>query len=149
MHHLDVVVGKTDGAEGQRGKDRDPDKGIGGIGPQHRGQQNGDDDEHAAHGGRAGFFQVRLRPVFADVLADLELAQLLNHLGPDEERDQQRRERGKGRAKREVAEDPERVKERKQLFVEQPVKQVASEAGLRRDFRLILQGRDGYAGVMR
>jgi hypothetical protein len=45
------------------------------------------------------FLQVRLRPVFADVLADLELAQLLDHPRPDEERDQQRRERGKGGAK--------------------------------------------------
>ena len=91
LDDLDVVVGKADGAEGQRGEDRDPDKGIGGVGPEHRGQQNGDDDEHAAHGGRAGLLQVRLRPVVADVLADLELAQLLDHPGTDEERDQQRR----------------------------------------------------------
>ncbi len=39
-------------------------------------------DEHAAHGGRAGLLQVRLRPVLANVLADLELAQLLDHPGP-------------------------------------------------------------------
>ena len=133
LDDLDVVVGKTDGAEGQRGKDGDPDEGIGGIGPEHRGQQNGDDDEHAAHGGRAGFFLVRLRAVFADVLADLEFAQLLDDVGPDEQRDQQRGEGGEGGAKREIAEDPERVKEREELFVEQPVKQVASGAGLGED----------------
>ena len=78
------------------------------------------------------FFRCDLRPVLANKLADLELAQLLDHPGTDEQRDQQRRERGKGGAKGEVAEDPERVKERKQLFVEQPVKQVASRAGMRR-----------------
>ncbi len=57
-------------------------KGIGGVGPEHRGQQNRNDDEHAAHGGRAGLFQMRLRAVVAHVLADLELAQLLITQGP-------------------------------------------------------------------
>ena len=75
---------------------------------------------------------MRLGAVFADVLADLEFAQLLDDVRADEQRDQQRRERGEGRAKREIAEDAERVKERKQLLVEQPVKQVASRAGVRR-----------------
>ena len=129
LDHLDVVVGESDGAEGERGTNGDPDEGIGRIGPEHRGQQDGDDDEDAAHGGRAGFFLVRLRAVFADVLADLEFAQLLDHVGADEHGDQQRRERGKDGAKREIAEDPEGVKEREQLFVKQPVKQEASRAG--------------------
>ena len=132
LDHLDVVVGKTDGAEGERGEDGNPDKGIGGIGPEHSGQQNGDADEHAAHGGRAGLLEVRLGAVFADELADLELAQLLNDVGADEKRDHQRRERGEGGAKGEIAEDPEGVKERKELFVEQPVEQGASDAGMRR-----------------
>ena len=95
LDDLGVVVGKTDGAEGERGADGDPDEGVGGVGPEHGGQQDGDDDEHAAHGGRAGFFLVRLGPVFADVLADLEFAQLLDDVGPDEQRDQQRGERRK------------------------------------------------------
>ena len=34
--------------------------------------------EHAAHGGGAGLFLVRLRSVFADVLADLEFPQFLD-----------------------------------------------------------------------
>jgi hypothetical protein len=79
-------------------------------------------------------------------LANLELSQLLNHPGPDEKRDHQRRQRGKRSAKREVAEDSERVKKRKQLFVKKPVKQVASTAGLRLGFRMILQG-GGVAGT--
>ena len=28
LHDLDVVVGKTDGAEGERGENRDPDEGV-------------------------------------------------------------------------------------------------------------------------
>ena len=75
----------------------DPDERVGGIGPQQGGQQDGDDDEHAAHGGRAGFLLVRLRAVFADVLADLEFAQLLDDVRADEQRDEQRREAGKRR----------------------------------------------------
>ena len=137
---LDVVVGETDGAEGERGTDGDPDEGIGGVGPEHGGQQNGDDDEDAAHGGRAGFFLVRLRAVFADVLADLEFAQLLDDVGADEECDQQRGKRGKDGAKSEVAEDAEGVKEREQLFVEQPVEQEDSRCRNGRGFRMILQG---------
>jgi len=40
--------------------------------PQNGGQQNRNDDENAAHGGRARLFQVRLRSVFANVLANLD-----------------------------------------------------------------------------
>ena len=57
-----------------------PDEGIGQVAPQQRGQKDGDADEHAAHGGRAGLLLVVLGAVFADVLADLKLAQLLNHV---------------------------------------------------------------------
>ena len=54
-------------------------------------------------------------------------------------RDQQRGERRKNSAKREIAKDPEGMKEREQLFVEQPVKQ--ENSGSVRGFRLILQAR--------
>lgn len=130
LDHLDVVIGKADGTEGRGGEDREPDKGVGRVRPEDGGQQNGDADKHSAHGGRAGFFQVRLGPIFTDKLADLELAQLLNDPGADEQSDEQRRERGKCRAESEIAEDPEGVKERKELFVEQPVEQGASQAGM-------------------
>ncbi len=131
LDDLDVVVGEANRSKSQCGKDGNPDEGVGGIAPEHRGQQNRNPDEHAAHGGSAGLLQVRLWPVVADKLADLKLAQLLNHPWTDEQRDQQRRERGKGGAEGEVAEDAKRVKERKELFVKQPVKQRASSAGVR------------------
>jgi hypothetical protein len=66
---------------------------------------------------------VRLGTVIADVLADLEFAQLLNHIRANEHGDQQRGKRRKYGAESKVAEYPERVEERKQLFVEQPVEQ--------------------------
>ena len=132
LDHLDVVIGKPDRSEGKRGENGDPDERIGWVGPQHGRQQNGDDDEDAAHGGGPGFFLVRLRPILADILTDLEFAELLDDVRPDEECDEQRREEGKCRTKREIAEDAERAKERVQLLVKQPVKQVASGARLRR-----------------
>jgi len=133
LDHLDVVVDKADGCEGERGEDGDPDKRIGGDGPEHGGHENGNDDEDAAHGWSAGFLEVRLGAIFADELADLKFVQLLDHPGADKQSDEQRRERGKGGAKREEAEDAKGVKKRIQLFVEQPVKQVASRAGAGRD----------------
>ena len=56
-------------------------------------------------------------------------------------RNEQRRKGGENGTEGEIAEDPERVKERKQLFVEQPVKQENSSAGSKDCFRLILQGK--------
>jgi len=68
----------------------------------HRGQQDGDTDEDTAHGGRARFLKWT-EAVLANVLANLELAQLLNHVRPDEQGNHQRRQRGEGRAKSQVA----------------------------------------------
>src|SRR5260370_19286674 len=42
LDDLDVVIRETDGAERCGGKYCDPDEWIGRIGPQYRGQQNGD-----------------------------------------------------------------------------------------------------------
>ena len=72
--------------------------------------------------------------------ADLEFAKFLDDTGPDEHGDEQRRERGKDGAEGEIAEDPEWVEEREQLFVEQPVKQGFSNAGSEAGYGLILLG---------
>ena len=84
LDDLDVIVGETDGAKGQGGTHDQPDEGIGEVAPQQRGQKDGDTDEYPAHGGGAGLFLVVLWTVFADVLADLKFAQLLNHEWTDE-----------------------------------------------------------------
>ena len=131
LNHFDVVVGEADCAKGHRGDDRNPYERVGQIRPKQCGQQNCNSNQHSAHGGRAGLRQMRLRPVVANVLADLKLAQLLNHPWADEERNEQRRQRGKSGAEGQVTEDAERVKVNVQLFVKQPVKQVASRAGTR------------------
>jgi hypothetical protein len=72
---------------------------------------------------------MRLRPVFADILPDLKLAQLLDDPRTYKQRNHQSCAGGERRPKRQIPEDPERMKKRKQLLVKQPVKQVASNAG--------------------
>lgn len=128
LYYFDVVVYESDGAEGERRENSDPDERIGKIGPEQRGQNDCDEDEHAAHSGRAGFLLVRLRTFFADVLADLELAQLLDDEGTDDERNEKGRERREGSAEGQIAKDAERVEERKEILVEQPIEHMDSSA---------------------
>ena len=71
------------------------------------------------------FFRWRLRPVVAHILANLELAQPLDHKRPDQQPDQQRRQAGKHRPERQIPEDPENVKVGKQLLIQQPIEQSA------------------------
>ncbi len=124
--NLDVIVGKSDGAEDDGGDHREPDKGIAEVGPEQSGQQDSDANQNAAHGGRAGFLLMILWSVFADVLANLKLTQFLDDEGPDEKCNQQRRKTGEGGAKRQIPEDSEWSEVGEKLLVEQPVKQTSS-----------------------
>jgi hypothetical protein len=126
LDNLDVVIGKTDRAEGQRGKHHQPDEGVGEVAPQQRGQKDGDADEHAAHGRGAGLLLVVLGAVLADVLADLKLAQLVNHERPDEQGDQHRSKTGKSGAKRQIPEDAEGSEVGEKLLIKEPVEQTSS-----------------------
>ena len=76
VHHLRVIVDESDDAECQQRKHRDPDIEVPQIGPEQRRHHDADDDQHAAHGRRAGLLLMRFRAVFANVLADLKFAQL-------------------------------------------------------------------------
>jgi hypothetical protein len=81
-HELQVIVAEADDAEAHRDAERDPDEAIAQIGPQQRADHDGDDDQGAAHGGRAGLGQMRARPVVAHHLADLVARQARDHRGP-------------------------------------------------------------------
>ena len=123
LRDLRVVVRETDGGKGHRGEHHEPDEGVREIAPQQRGNEDGDADEHAAHGGRAALLLVALRTFFADVLADLKLAQAINDIWPDEQADEQRRQAREDAAKRDVAEDPEVPEVGKELLIEEPIEQ--------------------------
>ena len=58
-----------------------------------------------AHGGRARLGLVGLRALLADVLADLERAQPLDHPGPEHQHQEQRRQARHRGAERDVADD--------------------------------------------
>ena len=107
MNDFEIIVGKSDGREGERGEDGDPDERIAEVGPEQCGHENRDGDQQAAHGRSAGFFLVRLRTLFADVLADLKIAQTLNHDRPDDQSGEKRGEAGEGSAKSQIAENAE------------------------------------------
>jgi hypothetical protein len=106
-HDLAPVVRPADGAEAQRDDEDDPDEAVGQVEPQQRGDADGQQDQHPAHGGRAALAQVRLHRVFADGLAYLQRDQPADHKGPGQQADQQRRERGHHGAESQVLEHPE------------------------------------------
>src|ERR1700683_5191296 len=64
---------------------------------------------------------MRFRPILANVLPDLKLAQLGDQPRSQRQTQKERRYRGKGGAKRGVPEHAERREAVKQLFVEQPI----------------------------
>src|SRR5581483_10948370 len=138
LYDFDVIVSETNGSKGQRRPHHQPHKRIRKISPQRRRQQNSNADEHPTHRGRACFFLVVLWPFFADVLANLELAQLFDDIWSDNERDQQRRERSKCGAERQIPEDAEWSEVREKLLIQEPVEQIHPPANFRY-FRFILQ----------
>ena len=126
VDHLQIVVGEPDAAVGQRRHHRDPDEAIAQVGPQQRRHHHGDHDQHSAHGRSACLALMGLGAVFANVLADLEVAQSPHHRRADHQSHEQRRQAGECGAKRQIAEDSERadVKNDKTLLIEQPIEQI-------------------------
>ncbi|MNT12191.1 hypothetical protein D3C72_1471110 [compost metagenome] len=107
VHHLAVVVGPADGAKAQ-GDDQDrPDEAVRQVGPQQGGNADGDEDQHTAHGGRAVFFQMRLRAVRTHSLADLHAREHADHGGTGAQADQDRRQGGEDGAERDEVKDPQ------------------------------------------
>ena len=89
---LGVVVQETNSAVSHQGEDGDPDVGIAQVRPEERGDDDGNNDEDAAHGGRACFFLMGFRPFLTDVLSDLELAELMDQPGSEGNAEEQRRQ---------------------------------------------------------
>ena len=75
MDHLQVIVGKSYAAESRRAQERPAKPRVRQIAPQQGGNQNGDADEQAAHGGGSGFLLMIFGAILANKLADLKFAQ--------------------------------------------------------------------------
>src|SRR6266567_8594383 len=69
---------------------------------------------------------MRLGTFFADVLADLEFAQPVNHQGANDQSGKHCGQTGKRSAESEIPENAERRKIMKQFRIQQPVEQSAS-----------------------
>ena len=82
-----VIVGEANGPVGQQRKQRQPEKAVGQIGPQQRRHHNAHQDQHAAHGGGAGFVAV-VGAFLADVLAHLKLFQAADDPRPQHQHQQ-------------------------------------------------------------
>ena len=124
--NLCVVVGKSDGRKGTRREHRDPDETVAEVGPQQRGNDDGNHDEQAAHGGRAGFFLVSFGSFFADVLPDLKIAEATDNERTHDQRGEEGGKAGERGAEGYVAENAERRNIMLQLDEQQPVEQSAS-----------------------
>ena len=94
-------------AKAQVERDGDPDKAIAQVGPQQRGDDDGNRNQQAAHGGRACFFLMSLGAFFADVLADLKFAQAVDDHRTNDQSGEQGGQAGEGSAKRQIAENAE------------------------------------------
>ena len=88
IDHLAPVVVPADGAEAQGDDQHHPDVAVGQVAPQQRRDADGDQDQRAAHGRRAGLDQMGLRPVVAHRLADLLLGQPADDARTGDEGDQ-------------------------------------------------------------
>ena len=85
VHHLAVVIDPAHDAEADSGKQRRPHIAVFEVAPQQGCDRHRGEDERPAHGRRAGFHQVRLRPVVAHRLADLERSEPADHPRADDE----------------------------------------------------------------
>ena len=107
LGELPVVVEKADEAVSDHDHDDEPDVADGQVGPEERGDRHGEDDQDAAHRRRPFLGKVGIRPVLPDGLADLELLELADQPGADDEADDERRDRRIDRPEGDVAKDVE------------------------------------------
>ena len=117
-----VVVNEADNRKSRQGEERDQNEGIREISPEQRRNCRGQHDEHATHRRRSRFFLMGLGTFFADILANLKLAQLANQPRTKDQRQEHRGQAGVNRAHRDVAKNVERAEVAPQNFDEEVVK---------------------------
>src|SRR2546430_6450528 len=126
MNNLSVVVGESNRGKCASGDYRNPHESIRQIGPQQGRNDDRNCNQQPTHRGCARFFLMGLRSFFANILADLELAQAIDNQRSDNQSCEQCSKAGKGSAKSQVTKDAERREVVEQLLVQQPIEQSAS-----------------------
>src|SRR5437588_362432 len=127
VHYLQVVVGKANRAKGQNGENDHPDKTVGEISPQQCRNNDGNGDEHAAHGGRAGFLMMGAGTFLANVLANLKFTKLADDGGADDQAHEQSGQTGKCSAKGDITKNAKWRKVSKETLIKKPVEQYSSD----------------------
>ena len=110
VDNLGIVVGKTDCRKSRSRKHRHPHEAVLQIRPQQRRHNNRNRNQDSAHRRRPGFFLVRLRPFFSNVLSDLEFAKAFDYQWPNDQSCEHRRKAGKSGPEGQIAKDPKRWK---------------------------------------
>ena len=105
--HFAPVVADADHHREDRRAERDPDVAVRQVREEERRDDDREVDEDAAHRGRPRLRLVGLRTLLADGLADLPRAQPADEARAEEDREEERHERGVRGPERDVAEDAE------------------------------------------
>ena len=103
-----VVVNPADGTEAEHDEEGDPGVFDAQIRPEQHGDADAEDDERAAHCRCAGFFQVGLRAIVADVLPHLQAFEESYHRAAAAKREKQGGEGAEDDARGEVGKGVER-----------------------------------------
>ena len=114
LDDLEVIVQKADEAEADGDQDQHPDEGVVQLRPEQGGGQGGEDDHQAAHGGGAVLGEMRLGPVFPDILADLQGLEFSDEPGAHHHGNNQGGEDGEDGPEGDVPEDIEAAEHRLQ-----------------------------------
>ena len=93
VDHLLPIVDPANGTEADGHDQHHPHVAVGEVGPQQRGDGDGDQNQHAAHGRRSGFGEMGLRPVSTHCLADFLGCQPADDAWPGNEGNHQGRHR--------------------------------------------------------
>src|SRR5712672_4602106 len=137
LRNLGEVVYETDGRKGQQRKNGQQHKFIGQVGPQNRRHQGRQHDQHATHRRGTGLFLMILRTFLANLLADLQLAQLADQPRPEHQRQKHSGQTRVNRPHRDVAKYVEGAEIFLQDVVEQVVKHLVARLLWTGEFRRV------------
>src|SRR2546427_542266 len=135
---LAVVVREPHRREAQHREQRDQHKRVGQVRPEQRWNSRRQHDQHSAHRRSPGLCLMPLRTLFADHLADLQLAEFPDHPWPEHQRQKQRRQARIRGAHRDVAEHVQRAEVFLQELIEEVVKHFSDAPPRRSPARLLL-----------
>src|SRR5882762_3741220 len=133
LRNLGEVVDEADGCKGQQRKNGQQHKFISQVGPQNCRYQGGQYDQHATHRWSAGLFLMVLRAFLANILADLQLAQLADQPRSENQRQEHGGETRVNRPYRDIA----KYVERAEIFLQEVVEHLVARLLCAGEFRRV------------